>query len=361
MKLKSFLQGFGIIAILLTLLPLIALDYWWIRVFDFPHAQLTGLTFIALAVYFIRFDVKYYKDYIFVGILLACFIYQMVKIYEYTPLASYEVHDSTITESSNTLKIYSANVLQKNKEYQLVLDQISKKDPDIILLMETDQSWKNAVHQSLAKNYRYQMLEPLDNTYGMLFYSRLPISNQKIRHLVDKEIPSMEAVVSLPSGEQFQLYTIHPTPPMPQHNPMSSDRDTEMMKTALTVNDRKMPVIVLGDFNDVTWSRTTSLFRKVSRLLDPRIGRGFHNTFNAKNILMRWPLDHIFTSEEFRVKSFDHTDGINSDHFPLYTELTLEPNKAKDQLPTKPTESELKSARDQMDKQNLLNIDMPNM
>ncbi len=361
LKLKSFLQGFGLLAILLTLLPLIALDYWWIRIFDFPHVQLTTLTFIALLVYFIRFDVRSYRDYFFVTVLIGCFIYQLAKVYAYTPLSSYEVQESTIADASNTVKIYSANVLQKNKKHQLVLDEISAKDPDIILLMETDQTWKDAVHQTLSTKYPYQMLEPIDNTYGMLFYSRLPVSNKKIRHLVDKEIPSMEATVSLASGKQFQLYAIHPTPPMPQHNPMSSDRDTEMMKTAFTVHDRKLPVIVLGDFNDVTWSRTISLFRKVSKLLDPRIGRGFTNTFNAKNILMRWPLDHIFISEEFRVKSFDHTEGIKSDHFPLYAEFTLEPELAKDQLPVEPSKSELKNAKDQMDEQNLINAEMPTL
>ena len=218
------------------------------------------------------------------SVLAGCFTFQMLKIYKYTPLFTVEANSSTIVEDSNTLKLFSANVLQKNKDYQIVLNQISEKNPDVVLLMETDQSWKNAIHTHLADKYPYQLLKPLDNTYGMLFYSQLPISNKKIRFLVDEEIPSMEAVITLPGGAQFQLYAIHPTPPMPQHSPMSSDRDTEMMQTAFTITDREIPVIVVGDFNDVPWSRTTSLFRKVSRLLDPRIGRGFINTFNAKNI-----------------------------------------------------------------------------
>ncbi|WP_298324366.1 endonuclease/exonuclease/phosphatase family protein [uncultured Dokdonia sp.] len=357
--LKNFLQGFGIIAVILTLLPLIAVDYWWIRVFDFPHAQLTGLTFIAILTYFIRFDIKYYKDYLFVIILIACFTFQLGKIYAYTPFSSYEAKESTITDASNTLKIYTANVLQKNEKYQLLLDQVAEKNPDIVLLMETDQLWQNAVHKTLSATYPYSMLEPLDNTYGMLLYSRLPMSQNKINHLVDKEIPSMEAIVTLESGNQFQLFAIHPTPPMPQHNPMSSDRDTEMMTTALRVYKREMPVIVLGDFNDVAWSNTTSLFRKTSTLLDPRIGRGFYNTFNAKNVLMRWPLDHLFISEEFRVKTLNRTKDIKSDHFPMYTELTFEPGKAKEQKAEKPSKEILDRAQSQLKEQHLLNMEMP--
>ena len=357
-SLKNFLQGFGIIAIILTLLPLIAIDYWWIRIFDFPHAQLTLLTFIALITYFIRFNIKYVGDYIFVSILAACFIFQLVKIYDYTPLAAPEALENTITDTSKSIKIYSANVLQKNTHYDLLLSQVADYDPDIVLLMETDTVWKKAVHSSLASTYSYHLLEPRGNTYGMLLYSKLPLTRKKIRHLVDKEVPSMEAIVTLESGDQVQLYAIHPTPPMPQHNPMSSDRDTEMMKTAFTVNKRTLPVIVMGDFNDVAWSRTTSLFRKVSKLLDPRIGRGFYNTFNAKNILMRWPLDHLFTSQEFRVKRLERTDHIKSDHFPVYTELTYEPQGASLQLPQEPTDSEIESAKSQLKEQNLLTLSM---
>lgn len=359
MKLKSFLQGLGILAVILTLLPLIAIDYWWIRIFDFPHAQLTTLTFIAIIVYFIKFDITYIKDYVFVTILVSCFAFQLTKIYSYTSIAEKEAQTNTSTDLAKTLKIYSANVLQTNKEHQLVLNQIKEEDPDIILLMETDQIWKDAVHTELSTSHPYQLLEPLDNTYGMLLYSRLPLRNMRIRHLVDKEIPSMAAIVTLKSGDQVQLYAIHPTPPMPQHNPKSTDRDTEMMTTAFQVNNRIMPVIVMGDFNDVAWSRTTSLFRKVSRLLDPRIGRGFYNTFNAQNILMRWPLDHLFVSEEFRVKVLKRTEHIQSDHFAMYTELTFEPETADEQLAEDPSDKNMRNAKDQMKTHNLLNTDLP--
>lgn len=85
MRLKSFLQFFSGLAAVLTLFPLIAADYWWIRVFDFPHFQLTTLTLIAILTYLIRFDIRWTNDYLFMAVMLGCFSYQAIKIYPYTP------------------------------------------------------------------------------------------------------------------------------------------------------------------------------------------------------------------------------------------------------------------------------------
>jgi endonuclease/exonuclease/phosphatase (EEP) superfamily protein YafD len=38
---------------------------------------------------------------------------------------------------------------------------------------------------------------------------------------------------------------------------------------------------------------------------------------------MRWPLDHVYVSEEFRVMSFRKLNYFGSDHFPIYVALAL--------------------------------------
>ncbi|MFC7357231.1 endonuclease/exonuclease/phosphatase family protein [Jejudonia soesokkakensis] len=360
MKLKTALQIFGGISVLLTLFRFISADYWWVRIFDFPHVQLTVLSVIAFLVYFFKFDFKWRNDYIFAGVLLICMIYQFSRIYIYTPIAPTEIADSEIHTPDKQLSFFTANVLQKNKKHELLLAEMQTYDADILIFTETDETWKNAITKALPSAYTYKVEAPLPNTYGMLVYSKLELINPEVKFQVDDSIPSVHTKVRLRSGDVVQLYSIHPTPPMPQHNPMSTERDKEMMLTAEEALHSDIPVLTVGDFNDVAWSQTTRLFQRISGLLDPRKGRGLYNTFNAKNWLMRWPLDHVFVGPEFRLVTLKKGDDINSDHFPMYVKLSFEPEIAAVQKLKPPTKQEIEDAEEQMNGKANIEIRMNN-
>ncbi|RXG15430.1 endonuclease/exonuclease/phosphatase (EEP) superfamily protein YafD [Leeuwenhoekiella aestuarii] len=351
MTFKNVLQILGGIAVVLTLVPFVAADYWWIRVFDFPHMQLTIFTAIATIAYLMKFDIKWAKDYAFMAIMIACLTLQAIKIYPYTPISPFEVLNSTEDNTESQFSVLVSNVLQKNKNHKLLLKEVKQKDPDILLLLEADTVWLNAVNNKLKEEYPFYRGAPISNTYGMLLYSKLPLINPEVHYLIDDSIPSIDAQVQLKSGDKIQLYAIHPTPPMPQHNTRSTDRDAEMMKTAFKSRKSKLPVLVIGDFNDVAWSESTELFKEVSELLDLRIGRGLFNTFSADSNIMRWPLDHIFVSEHFRAVEVLRGYDIDSDHFPAYAKLSLEPEGKDYQLPKLPTESQLKNAYEIIEKE----------
>ena len=347
--LRKIFYGFGIIAILLTLMPLVAVDYWWIRVFDFPHTQLTILTFISILTFLIRFDRKSKKDYVFLTVLIACCGFQFYKIHTYTFVKPIELNKSSQSAQTD-LQLYSCNVLQKNEDKNIVIKDIESLQPDVVFLTEVNSDWVNKLSNSSLNTYLYKEIVPLNNAYGMALYSNLELVDTETRFVVSDSIPSIHGKIKLKNGTLVQFHAIHPTPPVPQENDMSSNRDAEMMITAKLSNERELPTIVFGDFNDVPWSETTELFKTVSRLLDPRIGRGLYNSYDAKSAILKWPLDHIFISEEFRLKRFETRDDVNSDHYPMYAEFSFEPNLADEQKPKKPSKGDLERMENQIKK-----------
>ncbi len=324
MVFKILLYLFSGFFILITVLPSIRSDYWTFRVLEYPRLQkmfLGILVLIGLLAY------KNYLDevfpWLFIGVSAAV-IYLLIKIVPYTVFGKKEMIKAANPSGNGNLKIFTANVLQDNQQFNKLHALIREKDPDIIFLVETDNKWMKAM-DLLKENYPYYVEQPLNNTYGLLFYSRLKVKEKNVRFLVEDEVPSLEATVLLKNGTPVKLFGLHPKPPVPKESVYSTAKDKELMKVALKIEHFDDPCIVMGDLNDVAWSHVTMLFRKVSSLLDPRRGRGFFSTFSANNQLMRFPLDYIFCSNHFALVSMCRMPHFGSDHFGMFIHLDYSP------------------------------------
>ena len=225
------------------------------------------------------------------------------------------------------LSVVVANVLQENRDAAGFLKRIRDADPDIVLAVETDQWW-DAQIACLQEHYAYAVRHPLENTYGMCLFSRLPLLDVRLQDRVASEIPSMTAGVRLRSGTVVTLHCVHPEPPQPGNN--VEERDAELLIVAREVARDRGPTIVCGDLNDVAWSHTTRLFQRISGLLDPRVGRGAYATFHAKHWFARWPLDHIFLDASFRLLRLEVLGPFGSDHFPVHARFVHDPKAVRD-------------------------------
>ena len=188
------------------------------------------------------------------------------------------------------------------------------------MTLESDAHWEQAL-SVLEDDYPYRVAVPLDNLYGMHLYSRLALEDIEVKFILSDEIPSIHATVILRSGQPVQLYCLHPKPPSPTEAKDSTLRDAELLIVGDQIKDLDESCIVMGDLNDVAWSRTTRLFQRISGLLDPRVGRHFVNTFHADYPLLRWSLDHVFHSTDFALVQMQRLPHIGSDHFPVYVVL----------------------------------------
>ncbi len=305
-----------------TILPSTGRQEWWIRALGFPRVQLLSLGIgVAAGIAFVS-DLSRWGECATLAALIAAIAFQGWRLIPYTPLWPRDLPDADGNSPNAQVSILVANVLTGNRKSRGLLDTIRRLDPHIVVLLEPDSRWA-ADMREIEGHYPHFLKEPLDNTYGMLVYSRLPLQDPKIEYLVKDDIPSMQMDVELPGRGGFRLYCVHPEPPAPSEAMDTEDRDAELLLVANLVKVHDGPVIVCGDFNDVAWSPPTREFKDVSGLRDPRLGRGVFSTFNAKQAILRWPLDHVLVSRHFSLREIRRPPAFGSDHFPLFVSVSL--------------------------------------
>lgn len=317
-----FIQILSVLVIWLSFWSLIPRDEWWIRGADFPRLQILIIGFIALGLYiFWEHSWTLIDQIIFVG-LVAAQAYQLKMVLPYTFIWKKQVKKvkRQQLDPSKQISLLVSNVLMTNEKYHLLLEQIQRLTPDLVLTLETNSEWQKQL-SVIEADYPYRVPVPLDNLYGMHLYSKLKLSDTEVKFILSNEIPSIHTTVTLCSGHPVQLYCLHPKPPSPTEAKDSKLRDAELLIVGDQIKDLDESCIVMGDLNDVAWSRTTRLFQRISGLLDPRVGRRYVNTFHADYPMFRWSLDHVFHSTDFALVHMERLPHVGSDHFPVFVVL----------------------------------------
>ena len=342
----TLLYGLAALCILPTLLPFHKSETWWVRACDFPRAQIALLTGATLAGILAFADLNTLSS-ILAFVLLACLGIQLAVILPYTPLWPVEVQPSGSPPGPRTLSLIIANVLMDNREVDRLKEIIWAHDPDLVLAVETDEWWCAHLEGALP-HHAFRIAHPLPNTYGMMLLSRLELVDPEVRFLLKPDIPSIRTGVRLRSEDVIMLYGLHPEPPSPTEADTSLPRDAELVVAGGEIAESNQPTIVAGDLNDVAWSHTSRLFRRISRMLDPRVGRGMYNTYHARYWFLRWPLDHVFVSDPFLLRSLKRLPAFGSDHFPIFIAVDHAPAASAVQEAPQPDAEDRAEARDKL-------------
>ncbi|WP_375281383.1 endonuclease/exonuclease/phosphatase family protein [Pseudooctadecabacter sp.] len=297
----------------------------------YPHGLIRGPEFVRLQVMLAALGLAVVSPFVLAGralivadaVLVVCILVNLIFVLKFTPLwpkQSATADAKLMRDTDRHLTVLTANVKMSNRDYGATLDLVHRERPDILALIEPDQKWIDAM-APLRDHFAHVVEHPADTGYGLGLYSNLTLSDTQVRDLVTTGVPSITTQVTLASGDRVALYIIHPEPPTAQD--ATTGRDSEIAAAGLESAKRELPSIIAGDLNDVAWSHTTRRFQRITGLLDPRVGRGFFNTFNAFYPVFRWPLDHLFHDPRFRFVAMRRLPKIGSDHFPITFTLAL--------------------------------------
>ncbi|QEG41004.1 endonuclease/exonuclease/phosphatase family protein [Roseimaritima ulvae] len=325
-----------------TLLNLSSYPHWFIRGWDFPRVQIIAIAWIVVVLYgvlrYVAGPSSVLPTWPFLVLAVGLTAWHSFLIYPYTPLMSKQAANTParlmqpVGEDPSAIRTVMTNVEMENDQYETWMQTMRAADPDLLLVVEVDEKWIREI-KSFTDKYPYQVIEPRDNWYGMMLLSRLPIEEHRILHLVQDDVPSIDARIRMDDGTLLRFVGVHPRPPEPIRDNDAKARDAELTLWGTELAEDDGPIIIGGDLNDVAWSQTTRLFLRTSGLLDPRRGRGFFNTFHADHWYMRFPLDHIFHSPHFTISNIERMGFVGSDHFPMLIDLRYTPTKAPQQEP----------------------------
>ena len=303
-----------------TLAPMTGSVQWWIRGWDFPRVHITALAFVTAMFGLWLFT----PTALFFGAaMLACAAYQLWWIFPYTPLAHKEIAYEKDVAPNTTVSLLSVNVLKENEDHHSLLDLIDREDPDVLLLMEVDSVWEAALTEQLDR-YPTVVRHPKSDHYGMIFATRLKAHDAKTVFLSEDDTPTLLADLGGPTG-RFFFVGLHPQPPVPGID--TEARDKQIKKAALLADRTVLPVVAMGDFNDVAWSWSSARFKDYGAFRDPRAGRGILPSFDATSWLMRFPIDQLYLTDGLGLVSFERLEDIGSDHYPMKAVITVKPAK----------------------------------
>lgn len=323
---SAFIWCLAALCAAVTLLPLSRLPHGAIRILSFARQQVIAIAAVSLVLALV------WGQWGAGLVLLAVLGWQVFYIWPFVPTGRVQSLDSppeACADPAAVLRLVTANVKQSNRDYARFIALVMAEKPNILVMLETDAGWLAGL-APLHALYPHRVAKPLDTGYGMALFADRPLGDVVWRELLVAGVPSLKVTLHI-QGEAIRLYVLHPEPPVPHHD--TKGRDAEIGLVGIEVADDSLPAIVTGDLNDVAWSHTTRRFQRLSRLLDPRVGRGFYNTFHADWRILRWPLDHLFHDVRFRLCEMRRLPHFGSDHFAMLFGLSLGPRPARDLAP----------------------------
>ena len=189
---ETILYAIAALTVIVTLLPLWRTSRWWVRLCDFPRFQVALLAITLLVLMpLASWPPTPFDIFVLVAVALSAF-WQLSWVWRFVPGAPLEVESSSAPRvAPASIALLTANVCQKTRDADGLLKIIFNADPDLVLVVETDEWWCSQLAEGLRARYPHGLSNPLSNGYGMAIFSRLELLDPEIRFLVDDAIPSI--------------------------------------------------------------------------------------------------------------------------------------------------------------------------
>ncbi len=165
---------------------------------------------------------------------------------------------------------------------------------DVLSIHEVTPGWSQWLEDSLGMAYPYHHTMVDLGIFGMAVFSRYPLVS--VDTFYYEEIPSLRACIQK-DGVDICLVSVHTEPALNEYSLRRLVGHLETLTAQIGRMD--MPLLVLGDFNAVSWSKELQQFMDKTGLMESRSG-----FMDRQRSFWDVPVDHIFHSPRFGCADF---------------------------------------------------------
>lgn len=224
------------------------------------------------------------------------------------------------TTEGAPLRIVSLNVYKHSVEYERVRAYLRAERPDFVVLVEATPAWERELAAPLRDLYPHAAYSPRAGASGVLLLSRTPILEWLPVFLGGAPESGIRARIA-PFGHPVDVLGVHLTWPM--RADLAAQRNRELEGLARVTRAARVPLVVLGDFNDTRYSPTFARLLRDGALRDCAAGRGLSGTWPAGFAPLWIQIDHCLHTRGVWTESFDTGPRVGSDHYPLVVTLRV--------------------------------------
>lgn len=226
--------------------------------------------------------------------------------------------DQRVVQNGLPFRVFLANVLTPNDQFAALRAQIDEAKPDLIALMEVDDTWTDKLKLRAAYPHTHEITR--DDSYGLALYSRFPFEGEMITNVGEGLPPVIHTSIAFPNGQRVETFLVHSLQPLFVPNFHANRVLIRRLSTPLRHSEN--PVLFLGDINATWYSGLYKRIRQAGDLADASAGFGIWRTWHAEQPLVRLTIDHIFY-RGIVVQNFQRGEKFGSDHFPLISDFLI--------------------------------------
>jgi len=277
---------------------------WAFGLVDNFRFQFFWLAFLSLA------GLAWNRHWIPMGVIVVGMLMNLAAI------GPYWWGSVTPPATADRLTMVSLNTQAANMDKEAVVEFVRQADADVVFLAEVT-ALLHEVLERAELDYQAVTGTPAVTPIGLLALSRDPSITGRISNLGASGVPAliMEATIGTTPVEILAFHTSSPVG-------KTQARDDQLRGAGERVQERDMPMILIGDFNATPY---TGSFRDLldAGLIDAQRGRGVAGSWPAGWGPFKIPIDHALHTPELTSTHFAFGDSAGSDHRSLAVTFAL--------------------------------------